>query len=297
MLEGPEPEVRIGRRCDNPYRCSFAGHCHAGLPPHPVTELPYISSAVLDALVADGILAVEDVPTGYPGLSAAQRSVCALARSGEPGFAGDVARSLEPIVAPVHFLDFETIMPALPLYPGTRPWQQVPFQWSDHVLREDGGLEHREFLFEGRGDPRPALVSSLLDALGAAVCVVYTKFENTVIGALAEALPEQADRLREVQSRLFDLERAVRAHVRHPACLGRTSIKVVLPALVSDLSYEGLAIADGGVASLRYLRIVSGDASPEERERTLCELREYCGTDTLAMVRLLDVLKDAAPAS
>ncbi len=295
MLEAAEPPaVPIGKHCDKPYTCSFHGHCHEFLPSRPVTALPRISPQLLDSLIADGILAVEDVPLDYPRLTSAQREVCELVRSGEPRIVGDVGASLAELASPLHFLDFETFMSALPLYPGTRPWQMIPFQWSDHVLHENGDLEHREFLHEGTGDPRPSFIESLIDAAGdTGSIVVYSSFENSRLNDLAAAFPEHRDAIAAIQARLFDLMKTVQAHVRHPECLGSASIKAVLPALVDDLSYDGLGIAEGGTASLRYLQVVTGQLPADECVTVFADLREYCGTDTLAMVRLLEVLREA----
>ncbi len=289
------PAVSIGRHCNTPYTCSFYGHCHAFLPERPVTELPGIRGPLLESLVADGILAIEDVPLDYPNLTGAQREVCELVRSGQPGIVGDVGRSFARLVYPIHFLDFETFMTALPLYPGTRPWQMITFQWSDHILHENGDLEHREFLHEGVGDPRLRFTESLIEALGdAGSVVVYSPFENSRLNELAIAFPEHAKAIAAIQSRIFDLLRTVRTHVRHPDCLGSSSIKVVLPALVEDLSYDGLGISDGNVASMRYCQAATGQLTTEECATVYADLRAYCGTDTLAMVRLFEVLQEAA---
>ena len=288
------PAVPIGKHCDSPYTCSFHGHCHAFLPSRPVTALPRISEALLDALVADGIFAIEDVPLDYPQLSRTQREVCELVRSGEARIVGNISGSLAGLTFPIHFLDFETCScrprSAVVRHPS---WQMLTFQWSDHILHENGDLEHREFLHEGTGDPRPDFVSSLIDALGTTgSVVVYSPFENSRLSELAAAFPQHADAIAAIQSRIFDLLRTVRAHVRHPDCLGSSSIKVVLPALVHDLSYEGLGIADGSVASMRYLQAVTGQLPAEECAAVFADLREYCGTDTMAMVRLREVLRE-----
>ena len=193
MLEHDEPPVPIGKHCDKPYTCAFYGYCHEFLPSRPVTALPRISGSLLDSLVADGIFAIEDVPLGYPGLTSAQREVCELVRTGQPLIIGDVDRSLSALEYPLHFLDFETFMSALPLYAGTRPWQMIPFQWSDHVLHENGDLEHREFLYEGTADPRPSFVETLIDALGEdGSIVVYSPFESSRLRELAVAFPQGA---------------------------------------------------------------------------------------------------------
>lgn len=295
-LSDPQPPViRIGKQCDRPYTCAFHDHCHAFLPDRPVTALPRIDAQLLESLIGADILAIKDVPLDHPLLSPAQREVCELVRTGDSRIVGDLERSLSGLTYPIHFLDFETFMSALPLYPDTRPWQMIVFQWSDHVLHAHGDLEHHEFLHEGPGDPRLDFVRTLIETLGqTGSIVVYSAFENSRLTELARAFPRYAESIAAVQARLFDLLQVVRAHVRHADCLGSSSIKAVLPALVSDLSYDGLGIGDGNTASLRYLHAVTGKLPEEERARVFSDLRAYCGTDTLAMVRLLEVLRGAA---
>lgn len=163
------------------------------------------------------------------------------------------------------------------------------------MLSADGDLEHRDFLFEGEGDPRPHFVESLLAAVGdKSSIVVYSHFENTMLSALAEDLPGSAGAIADLQQRLFDLEKVVKQHVRHPDFHGRSSIKYVLPALVADLSYDGLAIQNGDAAMLRYAAAAEGRLSDAERVSLFSDLREHCGTDTLAMVRLLQQFSSIA---
>jgi predicted RecB family nuclease len=294
MLDEPVPLIPIGKHCETPYRCAFHGHCHAHLPDDPVTRLPRISAQTLDSLVAADILAIADVPLDFPGLTTAQRTVCELVRGGVPRFDGDVAASLDPLDHPLHFLDFETFMSALPLFAGTRPWQTIQFQWSDHVLHRDGDIEHHEFLYEGSGDPREAFLDSLIETLGdSGSIVVYSPYENTQLNALAHAFPHRAEAIARIQRRLFDLMRVVERHVRHPACLGSSSIKAVLPALVPDLSYDDLEIPEGATASLRYIEAVTGELDEAAAQDTYRALREYCALDTMAMLRLYQTLTAA----
>ena len=295
MLEGPLSGVRIGKHCDNPYTCAFFGHCHAFLPAQPVTALPRMGSDLLDSLIADGIYSILDVPLDYSGLTSAQREVCEVVRSGEPRFVGDIERTLASLSYPVHFLDFETFMSALPLYEGTRPYQQIPFQWSDHVLLQDGTLTHGEFLFQEQADPRVAFIENLIATLGVSGSViVYSSFEKSRLGDLARDLPQNATAIRAIQDRLFDLMPAIAKHVRHPDCLGSVSIKVVLPSLVGELSYDGLAISDGNTASRLYLQYQTGQMTSVQQAQLFSDLLEYCGMDTLAMVRLLEALRAAS---
>jgi len=288
MLSEDCPEARIGKQCSRPYDCAFYGTCHEFLPEHPVTEIPRISEKGLNALLDDGIHGILEVPLDHRALTATQRQACQVIQAGELQLLGDLAGTLDQLIYPVHCLDFETFKPALPLYPGTRPHQQLPFQWSDHVLSADGDLEHRDFLFEGDGDPRPHFVESLLGSVdGKGSVVVYSHFENTMLNALAEDFPGSSEGIAALQERFFDLEKVVKEHVRHPDFHGRSSIKYVLPALVDDLSYDDLAIQSGDAAMLLYAAAAEGRLSDAERQSLFSDLRQYCGTDTLGMIRLL----------
>ena len=262
MLAGDCPEVGIGRHCANPYDCQFVGHCHDFLPEFPVTDIPYLSDDLLGYFLGQGIYSVKDVPLSHPGLRPNQRTVCQVIQSGEPYFGEGLAAEFADLEFPLHFLDFETVMPALPLYPGTRPYQTVPVQWSCHTLHEDRTCEHHEFLHRERTDPRPLLTESLLATLsGSGTVVAYTGYEGTVLKGLAESQPQWAEEIADVQARLFDLHKVINQHVCHPDFHGRTSLKRVLPALVEDMSYEGLAVPNGEVAMLRYDEAVWGDCA------------------------------------
>lgn len=295
MLVGGCPEVSIGRRCRVPYDCEFMGHCRSFLPEFPVTDLPRVTDGLLFEFLGRGIHSTRDVPLSHPGLTARQRTVCEVAQSGEPRYGEGLAAGLADLVYPLHFLDFETINPALPLYEGTRPYQVIPVQWSCHTLDEDGALEHHEFIHREKADPRPALTDRLLATLaGPGTVVTYSGYEGTVLRGLADSQPRWAVEIADVLTRLFDLHKVVHEHVCHPEFHGRTSLKNVLPALVPDLSYRGLAIPNGEVATLRYREAVWGDLAECEREAVFDDLLEYCSLDTLAMVRLFAELRRRA---
>jgi len=297
VLEGPEPQVRIGSQCSSPYTCDFVGYCHAFLPQeYPVTALPRISDAVLHPLLDAGITSIRDVPDSFPGLSEAQREVVAIVKTGQPHVdSASLTRDLARLQWPVHHLDFETVNPALPLWPGTRPYQQIPFQYSIHTHHEGGDVEHSEYLHAGPGDPRRELAEHLLADVGETGSVThYTRYERTQLEALATALPGLAPAIRRVIERLVDLAPLISANTRHPATVGRTSIKQVLPAWCPTLSYADMPIADGQTASVRYLRIVTGRADAHETAATVRDLTEYCGLDTYAMVCLLEEMRRQA---
>ncbi|MDZ4655058.1 MAG: DUF2779 domain-containing protein [Coriobacteriia bacterium] len=295
MLAGPEPEIRVGAQCNTPYPCDFSARCHAFLPAvHPITNLPRLSERALHALLDLGVTCIRDIPDDFSRLTPTQAETVAAVKKGEPlVHQAGLADALGALTWPVYHLDFETINPALPLWPGTRPYQVSPFQYSIHVHHEDGTYEHREYLHRGGTDPRRPLAERMLTDLAETGSVThYTSFERQRLEGLATAFPDLAKRINAVIGRLFDLEPVIKQFTKHPDACGRTSIKYVLPAWCPDMSYAGLEIGDGKTASVRYTMAVRGMLSAEEAEQLYADLLVYCGQDTFAMVRLLDALRE-----
>ena len=175
-----------------------------------------------------------------------------------------------------------------------RPYDHIPFQWSLHVQREPGTEPaHYEFLAADRSDPRHKFIASLCDALEerGSIIVYNATFESQRLSELAVWLPEFAERIRNIQARFCDLLPLIRSHVYHPGFGGSFSLKYVLPALVPELSYEGMAVANGQDAGLAWESLVRGILDQGEREITRKALLEYCGQDTLALVRILETLR------
>lgn len=293
-LGRPEPpEVRPGKQCSTPYDCPFLGHCHAGESEHPVSDLPRASQKLLALLEAAGVEDIRDIDSDFVGLNEMQQRVRDCVVDNRVYLDAAIRDVLEGVEYPVHFLDFETFNPALPLYVGTRPYQAIPFQWSDHIMGPDGNMEHKEFLHDGSGDPREPLATSLLKTLGkSGSIVVYSGFEGTRIREMAEAFPHLSkDLLALLDGRIVDLLAIVRECCYHPDFHGSFSLKAVLPALVSDLSYEDLEIRDGAAASVAYVEIIDPGTSDDRRKRLRHALLSYCRRDTEAMVRLVERLK------
>jgi len=163
------------------------------------------------------------------------------------------------------------------------------------VQRQPGAEpQHYEFLATDSGDPRRRFISSLCSALGESGSVfVYAAFESQRLSELAAWFPEFAERIKNIQHRLFDLLPAVRNHVYHPAFAGSYSLKAVLPALVPEMTYEGMAVANGQDAGLAWESLLREDLDAAERDTTRKALLDYCGQDTLALVRLLEKLRSA----
>jgi hypothetical protein len=189
-------------------------------------------------------------------------------------------------------------MTALPLYPEIAPHAQVVTQYSVHECGKPGRADrHFEYLADPSRDCRRKLAERLVADLGTeGSVVVYSSFERQRIGELARLFPDLAGPLAAISERLFDLLQVVRAHYYHPAFHGSYSIKTVLPVLVPDMTYEGMAIGDGGAAMARFARMALGRCSRAECEATRRELLAYCGQDTMAMVRLHERLGSPEPS-
>jgi hypothetical protein len=214
-------------------------------------------------------------------------------QTGKPWFSPELGEALNGLKYPLCLMDFETVNPAIPRFAGMRPYDQLPFQWSVHVQRQAGAEpEHYEFLATDASDPRREFISSLLATLGeSGSIVVYSSFESQRLSELASWFPDFADRIKVIQAHLFDLLPIVREHTYHPAYAGSYSIKSVLPALVPEMTYDGMEVADGQSAGGAWESLVHGGLDQAECNRIRKALLDYCGQDTLAMVKLLDRLR------
>jgi hypothetical protein len=189
---------------------------------------------------------------------------------------------------PAYYLDFETAMTAIPLWPDVAPHEQVVTQYSIHICDRPGKtVGHREYLADHTRDCRRELAERLIQDLGDNGSIVtYSQFERTTINGLAKRFPDLAPALRKCVDRLFDLEKVFKEAISHPDFHGRSSIKVTLPALVPSMSYEGLSIGDGDCALASFATMASGQCNQVEVDQIRADLLAYCKQDTLAMVRL-----------
>jgi len=196
---------------------------------------------------------------------------------------------------PLYFLDYETLMSLIPYFDGHRPYQQVPFQYSLHVLEShDAELDWREYLHRDNSDPARSLTEKLLSDIGTegTVLVWYESFEKKRNSELGEMLPEYADALDAVNNRVVDLIIPFKKKwYDDPRCEGSASIKAVLPVLCPHLSYKELGIQEGGSAQRLWMEAVLDDKRADEKEKILADLTEYCKLDTYAMVEIFKCLK------
>jgi hypothetical protein len=290
LADSDPPGITPSKHCNRPYGCEFWKYCTKGMPDHWVIQLSGIGQNRLDELEEMGIYDIGEIPDGF-ALNAIQERIRNCVVNNQAYISRELKEELEDMEFPVHFLDFETFGLAIPRYAGTRPYQAVPFQWSDHILHKDGKIEHREYLCEEDKDPREEFTLTLLDVLGCKGSIVtYTDYEKKIIEALAEDQPERHKPLLATLDRLVDLYRIIRNNYYHPRFHGSFSLKSVLPAIIPEMSYDSLTVQEGQEAGIEYMRMIDPSTPVDEKEKIKKDLLEYCGHDTLAMVRIREAL-------
>ncbi len=290
------PEIQIGKQCDSPYTCPLHDHCWSFLPPKNVLELYDDKKGRGWDLLKRGILRITDIPDDYP-LSTKQEIQRTTALTGKPYVQRmQIQAFLKNLEYPLQYLDFETFSSAIPMFDGSRPYEQIPFQFSLHIVRKAGAKpEHRIFLAEGRNDPRAEFMRQLKSAVEpkGTILVFNAPFEKGRMKECAELLPVYKSWVSAVNNRIVDLLLPFRGfNFYHPDQCGSASMKLVLPALTGT-DYTGLEIQEGGTASREFLRVTFGKVSAAERKRVRDALDKYCGQDTEGMVWILAALRAA----
>ncbi len=296
MLQSPTvPEVKIGSQCSEPYGCSLMAHCWKTVPSDSVFSLTYAGERAW-TWWNNGITRLADLPASEK-YSSNQSIQIAAERTQQPHVDKSAVRQfLEGLTYPLYFLDFETIMPAIPMFEGCRPYAQVPFQFSLHIQKSPGGeVTHLDYLADEVGDLRHGFLQALQTSLGQEGSIVSynASFETGRLKELAKQLAVYTSWIESILPRFAnaDLLQPFRSFaLYHPSQRGSASIKAVLPAF-TDLSYEDLAIQDGSTASNKFLSALKGLIPKEEVSKLRENLLKYCERDTLAMVRLVEKLQ------
>ena len=289
---GNEPDVKIGKRCDDPYPCPFKAYCWKAVPAEKsIFTIPRLSWQKKDVLIEADIFQMRKLPADF-SLTDNQQTYVDYVLHGQPEIDTEAVKArLSDLEYPIHFFDFETDNPPVPKFQGLRPYQHFPFQYSCHIWQSDGTVTHHEYLHTDPSDPRLPLVESLLDTISdkGSVVVYSASFENQRLEDLAEFLPQYAKPLRSIQSRLWDQLVIFRNYYKHPGFKGSNSLKSVQPVLVPSLSYDELDVQDGREAQAVWCLMLDSN-SEREREEMIRNLKAYCKLDTQAMVEIHRVL-------
>ncbi len=296
-----EPDTDIGLHCRDPYECGFWGYCTKDLPTPNVFDLYNINFKKALNFYYNGQSSFNDLIFDSSITNAKQLRQMSHSVTEQPDDidTDGIRDFLDTLSYPLYFLDFETMQPVIPEYVGTRPYQQIPFQYSLHYIEYEGGpLLHKEFLGVSGEDPRRAIAEQLCQDIPKNVCVTaYNKgFECGRIKELAETFPDLAEHLLNIRDNIKDLLTPFQKGYYYNKAMGGTfSIKSVLPALFPDdpaLDYHNLDQIHNGTEAMTIFPTIK-DLPPEEQEITRKNLLKYCELDTFAMVKVWEKLKEA----
>lgn len=294
-IKKDEPETDIGLHCSDPYDCEFQEHCWQHIPDPSIFDISRLAGEKKWALYNDGIIKFKDLPENY-SLNSKQTLQVEAELTGKDFIDKQAIKEfIDTLNYPLYFLDFETFNPAIPPFDGIRPYQKIPFQYSIHYQKKkDGKVYHEEFLAEGGTDPRKMLAQGLAETIPAGSCILaYNRsFEKGVIRELCEQFPKLKKQLMAIHDSILDLMTPFQNKaIYNKKMNGSYSIKAVLPALVPELSYADMEINQGGQASSTYatLHLIEDN---KERKKIRNNLLEYCKLDTLAMVKILNKLRE-----
>ena len=296
-----EPEIDIGVQCSNPYPCDAWEYCwreQRGIPEYSIFDISGLRSKKKFELYKSGIVKFEDIKE-LDKFNTSQQIQIRSELSKEQVIDKEAIKEfLETLSYPLYHLDFETFQQAVPEFIGLSPYEQIPFQFSIHKDDGKGNLEHFEFLAEVGADPRYKLALNLIKFIPQDACVLAynMSFEKRVIRRLAEIYPQISNELIAIHSNIKDLMAPFASKsYYHPKMRGSYSIKYVLPALVPEFesAYKDLnLIHHGGEAMQAYEAMAYMPA--KERDAYKKALLAYCKLDTLAMVKVLEKLREVA---
>jgi hypothetical protein len=294
-----EPDIDIGKHCKTPYECDAKEYCwkvQRGIPDYSIFNIFNLGSKKQIELYEHDIVNIDDIPVDFD-MTAKQKQAVQIYKSKETHIDQEAIKEfVDTLTYPIYHLDFETFQQAVPEFKGISPFMQIPFQYSVHVEHADGTLEHREFLAHDGIDPRELLAQKLCEDIPRDVTVLAYNmgFEKGVIKKLALNYPKLGEHLLHVSENIKDLMTPFgQKHYVTPSMNGSYSIKYVLPALVPEMeqAYKELeGVQNGAQAMNAYANMSKLNSAEKEKMRN--SLLQYCKLDTLAMVMVLEKLRE-----
>lgn len=299
IINDLEPSIGIGMHCEKynkeDFECDFKGYCWSHIPDYSVFDIGGLRKDKKFELYNKGIINIKDIPDDYKMSESQQFQVRAIKENIEIINKNEIKNFLSDFNYPLYFLDFETYQQAIPEFDGIKAYQQIPFQYSLHILEDENtDLIHKEFLAKEGTDSRRALAENLVKDIPKDVCTVAYNlgFEKGVIRNLAVLFPNLKDHLMNIHDNMVDIMVPFQKKWYYTNDMkGSYSIKYVLPALFPDndeLNYKNLNIQNGSMAMNTFETLHEKDNCEIEKIRK--DLLAYCKLDTLAMVRIWEEL-------
>lgn len=288
LLSGQQPNIDIGQHCEKPRDCPFCATCWHHIPKYSVFNIPRALNKW--KLYQDNRYTLERL-TEADFNSEKQKRALRCYQTNLPYFDRYAAQhALQAWTHPISYFDLEAVSYPIPRYHKSKPYQDLPFQFSCHIQNDPGtALEHHEFLFDDNDDPRLAFIRQMLKILPpkGSIVVYNQTYEKSRFEDLAKDFPEYADEINRLILRIVDLAETVKDSVYHPEFLGSFSIKKVGPALLGeDAGYHHLAIGSGLEAVFQYQELISMETNDPRRASIRKNLLTYCKQDSLLMVHL-----------
>ncbi len=283
--EEPAPAVRSSK-CTGRQKCRFYAQCfpdEEGVSDDSILTL--IASQNRYDMQKEGKLCLKDAdperiegsPQQYAQIQADMNGGLFLDKMALKGW-------LKDIVYPITFLDFEWERYAIPPYDGMKPYQVLPFEYSLHIVGEDGSVEHKVFL--SVHDDREEFAASLVrDVPEAGTLIAYNSEGAEVIriNELAERFPRYRDRLLDMNRRMIDLQVPfLCGWVYDVRMRGSWTLKQIM-SMMDDPGYSELEIREGMDAVYQWRRLDRGEEGFDASAITE-DLKKYCGMDSWAMV-------------
>ena len=296
-INGKLPDLNIGGQCNTPFVCDFYGHCWDHIPDSSVFNLYRLRGAQKFDFYHSGVVTLNQIPEDFPLTETQQLQINSVSEGKAIVNSQVIAKFLSKIKFPVSFLDFETMMDAVPRFNSQKPYQQIPFQYSLHILKKSGSLSHKEFIADEFSDPRRSFTENLISNLPkkGTIIAFNMSFEKMILRMMSEMFPDHSAILNGLINRFEDLIEPFRLRgYYHPDFNGSFSIKSVLPAMFPDeatLNYKSLEIQNGQMAMDTFASLHRIE-SRDERSKIRKDLLEYCKLDTLAMVKIMDRLRE-----
>jgi hypothetical protein len=267
-------------------------------PLYSIYHLAGVGARKVGELEDIGVMLIKDIPDDFTLTTRQQSQVLATKRNARHIDTDRIKEFVGMVQYPLYFLDYETFASVIPPFDGLRPYQQVPFQYSLHVLEDPNApLTHKEYLHAENTLPVRDLLAQMVQDIGpeGTVLVWHESFEKGRNVEMASLAPEYNAFLYGLNDRVLDLKTPFSSEwFVDKDFFGSASIKNVLPVLAPDLSYKELNIRGGNTAQRVWMELIMQGLHQDKRAEILEDLRKYCHLDTLAMVRIWKVLFDIA---
>lgn len=292
-----EPDIDIEEHCFAPYPCGYFGYCTKHLPDNNIFTLRNMHRTEKLKIYNRGIYSYEDICSDLPTFSGLKENVREQILGEDVIDVRQIREYIKDFTYPLYYLDFETVQYAIPPYDFSSPYQQLPFQYSLHIDYGNGELIHKEYLAQDGVDCRHELSARLVNDIPmGVVSVAYNMaFEKGIIQKLAFLFPDMRKHLMDIYANMKDLMVPFKNHWFYTREMnGSYSIKYVLPAICPgdpELNYanlEGVKRGDEAMTTFKNMPFMSA----QEKEKKRQELLHYCRLDTLAMVKIMERLRE-----